>query len=1614
MVTMTLVLLYWNNVYLTYYKEMIHGIVAIVFSLIYLYSRVFDNMSFPDLSAGIESTNVKYSPIIKPKSEYGPNYMAGSEDENYIILIEKISRYLSDLEKYPQDEISEYINEIKELDIEINKEKTESADLVDKTDKEGDNIKKNISVTELEDEDKHEGDKNKWLDGLNAYLRRWGTEQEIFKSNMKEEKAESIRLEVNDNDKDYSKIKEDNKEKSDFESKIQYLKPILKYSEKSKDNIIDSFSTNESIILKNKGSETVKATENLDKLNKKKEHILKKTMTSIRDIFHPSSKSKSDHNVKSTLGLNRKESKSFISKIKPKLFQSGSKYIEEEITLGSKSVYTEKKKVKWMLDLVNLNHNCDSPLDLEEEEKVIKREYLISSYLNQDKYKNIRESINETVLKDIKPDWKHYLGSLESSIFSKCSKEWILAEAMRTKNPYFIPIKELDLLIVPNIKYKPVITSDGRLEFVRKEAIIPVNSLKIKLFNLIEKHPMGLKEALKKEPKELLPISIVDLAHLKHSSEYKYNDKLFRYEKEELPFLWPLPGNELKHKYKLNNRLSNVLLKKDFSYIEKLGWKKERELLTKLFDTNISLKEPWSEVLAMDKQNELGKVKDNILPYFKRLTPLTFEEYLNICNEIGYFKEKSEQIISWNEWALYQILETHNRKNDIITRDFVWFNKDYLPFNGPLSNNTEWINYVKKEFESIKEIRDAQEILSYRKLPISWEVIQDQNLLWEDEYKLFKKNYKVKIEELKDKLFNHLINSYNLDRKEWLRVYDLSRRIMNDTYNLDMGGKYDEIEEYFYKEYGYSYRERMWEYDKYLAKGNQNWIGSGKEKSSEFKKRIIELESKWKNSSNKVEKLKQDELLNKEINKEVKVKIDLNKGNILPDIKEDNLGPSLSKEKNSQIELDLKKKRDISSNILELKKSTEDLEFILANKLELKGKSKLKEVSNYSINTEKYKRNKETSELFNDLGFNQMVPYDSDFKNKGKDPEVKVYKDKGKSPEIQISHHETNDLLNVKDFIHEDQLYDWLKTDEYLSNYNNKSTIPDDQIIPESSKDAEKRAQNYINFLKEEKMREKMHNIVGDSIEATSIKSNIFDPDIIASRRNKPLTIRNNNQLQLKESNLEVSKPKINTEDNIFEYKKEDDKLELDKNKKRKSHWTLMEEKKSKLELEKATLRKERKTHLAEVLNRGKEIPVYKYRGDDRFLDSDSEESVHEQGLNLYPKGHFLDPNTGKIISEPKIVHDSYGSTILSPALPDPMYKPKMHTFLPPGHEWGMSSPIPSDFILLSDPKYITNSQYGPYGSERFIRNLLFNKEVSRYVDTDYRDGFISVWKNNDVTQCTYALLDQRIPKMIREDINKQNFDMDNSRARFLDNDQEWDITQKIDKNKEEIIQKKDIVDSVQKFRERKGEPRETVFIREGNTYLVAHRNIEVDKKALDYLNKAVINMFGEAHGNIVRPDVNMWAAWVNSVNTRQISTRNQVLEFLRGRDWSKMNFIEALQYGTLDVYIRAERFGEINLEVSRDDQHATRGNQAAKDYVIRISTVKLIRDEEMSLWKDNLKKLEKIGMPDEIESLKERIATVERTHEKVRYGLIRNNFIKERHLILPEESHKGNKPYSW
>jgi len=51
--------------------------------------------------------------------------------------------------------------------------------------------------------------------------------------------------------------------------------------------------------------------------------------------------------------------------------------------------------------------------------------------------------------------------------------------------------------------------------------------------------------------------------------------------------------------------------------------------------------------------------------------------------------------------------------------------------------------------------------------------------------------------------------------------------------------------------------------------------------------------------------------------------------------------------------------------------------------------------------------------------------------------------------------------------------------------------------------------------------------------------------------------------------------------------------------------------------------------------------------------------------------------------------------------------------------------------------------------------------------------------------------------------------------------------------------------------------------------------------------------------------------------------------------------------------------------------------------------------------------------MPDEIESLKQKIAHLERTHERVKYCLIRSNFIKERNLVFPEEMNKGNKPYS-
>ena len=1517
-------------------------------------------------------------------------------------------------------------------------------------------IKENESVFELKDE----RDKDiKWVDGLNAYLARWKTEMEMNKLEIKEEKIEHIKSEVNKEDtisiplgekEDFSILirRELNKDISELKSKSFKLKPILKSSELGlKDNVVNYSTKNEEIINSNNEiSKKIELEKELDKINYlddqkkikeiKKKPIIKKTLDSMRDVFHISNKSKSEYNTKMILKPNLNESKSFIEKIKPKVFQLGSKNLEQEI-LKMKLEKVEENKVKWMLDSINFVDYNNPILNIKYNRELWSNEYLLSSLSlpNLDKLKEIKSNLNEIKLKDNRLEWKDFLIKSESDLLSKLMKQWMLTESIKHKNLDYIPITELDLLIMPNMKFKSTLTSDGKLQLIKEEKVLSMNSLKIKLLDLIEKYPMGMKETNKRFNDSMPPILMIDPSCLKNIPQYLYKDILpiCTKEQSELSF-----DNKLIKKLVLKNKLSDVLLEQ---YIEEKNTKKytlvKPEELAKLLDVKIVLRKPWSEALInseyIEKENFFGKIFsekdllinniDRTLPFFKRLVPSSPLEYYKICDEMGQYKEKAEQIIKWNEWAIYQILETHSRVNNgnLVTRDFVWYNEDYTPFYGPLPNNIEWRKNIKNEFNSFKEVQYAQEILLKKELPISWQVIQYQNEFWDKEYKLFQKDYKTKMWEIENKLYDYLNNLYIDEKKEWLKIYDLSRRLINNTYNWEMASKYDEIEQFFLKENGYSYRERIWEFDKILARENQNWSRLGKVKSVEYKKRIAELDLKWEKSTNAVEKLRQN----------IK-SLDLEKSKIEV-IEEKN-----SSDKNNKVF----KENDINSS---LDKERNSFSLAYDNKNEsFKNENKS---SNIFISSGNKEENTIMTESLNNIYENEVSSYALTNNEKGKYTEIKM-KDKGKSPEVQLSIDRSDEILNIEEFVDKNQLLSWVKNDQNSINHSGWSTIPDDQIIPESSKDAERRAKNYINYIKEEKMFNKAKNYEEDLMQ-----SNIYDYDIIASRRNKPLTIQSK---EWKETVSDVSKSKLEDLDILLSNKKIQDISELDKsvlnkekyiiNKKnekeeseinidlikynenkirllyeklveeKKAKLELIEEKKAKLDLEKKISRKERKTNLTEVLTRGKEIPVYKYRGDDRFLDSDSEESVHEQKFDLYPEGHYLDPITNKVIKEEKIIQDSLGSTMLSPALPNPLIKPKIRTFIPPGHEWGLSFPVPSDFVLLNDPMFITNSRYGPYGSERFIRNLLYNKEVPRNVDTDYRDGFISVWKNNDITQSAYALLDQRIPKMIQEDLNKQNFDIDNSRARYLDNDQEWDIMKKIDKNdnKDIVIEKNDKKRNynTKKVKERIGESRETIFIREGNTYLVARRNIEVDKKALEYLSKAVIDMFGEAHANIVRPDVNMWAAWTSGVNSRQIATRNQILEFLKGRNWGKMNFIEALQYGTLDVYIRTEKFGEINLEVSRDDQHVTRGNQAAKDYVIRISTAKLIREEEVWLWKKNLKRLEKIGMPDEIESLKEKIAEIERTHERVKYGLIRNNFIKERHLILPEEL--NNKPYSW
>jgi hypothetical protein len=1469
-----------------------------------------------------------------------------------------------------------------------------------------------------------------WIDGLETYLARWEKEMEIKKSELKEEKTEFIIPIKQKEEEDFSELskleensklikqKEIQENPTRLKPELYNLKSILKHSKfiLKEESIDSSFINKKEINSNNELSETTKKN-GMKELSIKK----KRTFGSIRDMFNVFSKNKPEFIQNEP--LKSKESKSFMSKIRPKFFKSAPRIFEQELLSKSNlKEIEEKNKVKWISDSVNIISE-NSTLNKKWKEEWNKKDYLMLSLLNNDIsiQKGLNNKLDEIKLKNIKLKWKSFLEFSESDLLPKYTKQWMAIELIRpVPSIHYMPLTDFDLLIVPNSKMKSVLMPDGKLKYINKEEGLLLNSLKIELFDLIEKYPMGMKEDLRD-------------SYFKNPKFNLYKDELSLNFKKKSELLLDKESNQI---YKLKDGLSKMLLGQTLinQDIDKYGLKKESKYFNKYFDSRIPLKEPWSLILTKSKMIEKTNLdeyllKSNIdrtLPFFKRLVPSTPEEYFKICSEMRDYKEKAEQVLKWNEWAVYQILETHKWNKDSLTREFIWYNNNYLPFYGPVPKDINWDNLLKNELDSFKEIHLAQEIILNKKLPLSWYVIENENVFWNKEYELFQKSHKIKMQEIKNELYKHLNIIYNKEKEEWFRVYDISRRILNNTYNWEWADRYNEIEEHFIKNNGYSYRERIWEYDRYLVQLEQGWMGFEKGKISEYKKRIVELELKWKKSANAIEKLRQDrKFLASNINKDLEEN-KIKKENLVLDFsKESNEKSMVIKEKSNQNEINKEEKK--IPDISKLEKNTEDLKRILVNRLESK---------------------RTNSDIYNISEF------------KGKELEVSnKFKDKGKAPEIEKPIDKSNELLEIEEYLDKTELFDWVQTNQYPSRHNGWSTIPDDQIIPESSKDAERRAQKYLNFLREEKFREK---VIGksDNLDKELTGLNLYDPYIVSARKNKPITI---NSSDWKDTKLESTNIKTKRMDNLSLVNEKQNVLELDKKEIPKIHdkkqlrdvalnneeisevknkkllnIELKEEKKSNVELQKASLRKERKTHLTEVLSRGKEIPIYKYRGDDRFLDSDSEESVHEEKFNLYPHGYYLDPETNKITNKPKIIHDSYGSTLFSAPLPDPVIKTKtmIRTFLPPGHEWTLSSRIPSDFALLNDPMYITNSRYGPYGSERFVRNLLYNKEVSRFVDTDYKDGFISIWKYNDVTQCTYAILDQRIPRMLQEDIHKQNYDMDISRSRYLDNDQEWDITKKIDKNESEkkITQKVEYEEdsniginnndkesynseefkSPRWFKERTGEPRETVFIREGNTYLVARRNIEVDVKALNYLSNAVINMFGEAHARLVRPDVNMWAAWTNTVNSRQIATRNQVLEFLKGRNWDKMNFIEALQYGTLDIYIRAEKFGEINLEIGRDDQHVSRGSQAAKDYVIRLSTAKLIREEEMWLWKDNLKKLEKIAMPDEIESLKQKIANIERTHERVKYGLIRNNFIKERNLILPEELNKGNKPYSW
>lgn len=590
-------------------------------------------------------------------------------------------------------------------------------------------------------------------------------------------------------------------------------------------------------------------------------------------MFNVFNKNKSEIN-ESLLKLESKESKSFINKIKPKFFKFGSKVIEQESLSQLNIKELVKKGTNYLSESINITSN-NSVSDLELEEDLEINDYLMSSLLDLGTQKKLGEKFNEIELKKIKSKWKSFLILSESSISSKLAKEWIAIESMIPKCPDYMSITELDLLI-NDMRSKPILMPDGKFKFIKKEEELLLNSLKIELFDLAEKYPMGMKEVIKNSNTELPSILLIEPSYMNKVLPYLHKNPLSWSFKEGSPVFYK---NESKYMLKLKNGLSQMLygqIIKDGN-IERNGWKKEFELLHKLLDTHIQLKEPWSDVFVKEKLYKeekdiisgstntgrylLNNSIDRTLPYFKRLIPVNSQEYLKICNEMNDYSSKAEQIIKWNEWAIYQILETYKYDKSLVKRDFVWYNKNYLPFYGPLPNNIDWANVLKSEFDSLKEVQSAQEIYLKRKLPLPWEVIQDNNEFWDKDYKLFQREQRIKMQKTQNELYSYLNNLYNNEKKEWLRVYDLARRIKNDTYNYEWADKYNEIEDFFFKENGYSYREKMWKYDRYMALLDQGWIRFEKGKSSEYKKRIAELELKWKKSADRLDKLKQNERL---------------------------------------------------------------------------------------------------------------------------------------------------------------------------------------------------------------------------------------------------------------------------------------------------------------------------------------------------------------------------------------------------------------------------------------------------------------------------------------------------------------------------------------------------------------------------------------------------------------------------------------------------------------------------------------------------------------------------------------------------------------------------------